>query len=68
MFLRPLLSAYIQRLLSERARAAVRSYVYVPGGDKPDKILKSEYVRSFVGEYYSQDIALFHQVSEAGAL
>jgi len=68
ILLKPLLSAYMKRFFSERARAAVRSYVYVPGGDKMDKIFRSEYVKSFVAEYYSQDIALFNEVSQTGAL
>ena len=46
----------------------MRGYIYVPGGDKLDGVFKSEYVKSFVGEYYSQDIALFRQVGETGAL
>lgn len=59
--LRPL-TIGLGKVLSERRKKKLRDRLYVPRDQRIKGLFDAEYVRDFVSNYYTEDIALYQQV------
>jgi hypothetical protein len=60
-FVRPLFAE--TRLLSERQKQFFRDIAYIPRDSKYKDVFESEYIRSFIEDYYKEDIELYRALS-----